>query len=125
MRLLLDTQVYLWFLADSTRLSGKGRALIADADAVAVSAASIWEATIKSALGKLTVATADLVTGIDACGFDELPVSAHHAARVGSLPPHHRDPFDRLLVAQAMHESLHLLTADDMLRRYTELTVVL
>jgi len=124
MRLLLDTQIYLWFLADSTKLSAKGRSVIADADAVAVSAASIWEATIKSALGKLTVNPGDLVAGIDACGFDELSVSASHAAGVVSLPPHHRDPFDRLLVAQAVHESLHLLTADRMLRQYTELALV-
>lgn len=125
MRLLLDTQVYLWFLADSPKLSRKGRALIAEADTVNVSAASIWEATIKSALGKLAVVAADLVTGIAACGFDELPVSAQHAARVATLPHHHRDPFDRILVAQAVQESMHLLTADRVLRQYSELALVM
>jgi PIN domain nuclease of toxin-antitoxin system len=67
---------------------------------------------------------ADLAGGIAACGFDELSVSASHASGIALLPHHHRDPFDRLLVAQAIHESLHLLTSDLVLRRYTELAIV-
>ena len=123
MRLLLDTQVYLWYLADSRKLSKKARAEIAGADAVFVSAASIWEAAIKAGIGKLSAAVDDLVAGIAASGFAELPVSVLHAALVGTLPHHHRDPFDRLLVAQAIHEPLLLLTADWALIRYSDLVV--
>jgi PIN domain nuclease of toxin-antitoxin system len=90
---------------------------------VFVSAASIWEAAVKVAIGKLDAVPDDLVAGIGASGFAELPVSARHAARVVTLPRHHRDPFDRLLVAQAIHEPLHLLTADAALQRYSELVV--
>jgi PIN domain nuclease of toxin-antitoxin system len=121
--LLLDTQVYLWYLADSRKLSGRARSEIASAEEVFVSAVSIWEAAVKAGLGKLSAAPDDLVAGISASGFVELPVSARHAARVAALPQHHRDPFDRLLVAQAIHEPLHLLTADGALRRYSELVV--
>lgn len=121
MRLLLDTQVYLWFLANSPKLSKVARAMIADSDEVFVSAASIWEASIKVGIGKLQVATGDLVAGIAASGFAELPVLSRHAAAVSALPPHHRDPFDRLLIAQAIQEPMCLLTADAMLRKYSEL----
>lgn len=124
MRLLLDTQIYLWYLADSRKLSTKARAAVTSADEVFVSAASIWEAAVKAALGKLEVVADDLVAGIGGSGFLELPVSARHAARVSTLPQHHRDPFDRLLVAQAIHEPLHLLTADATLEKYTELVVM-
>jgi PIN domain nuclease of toxin-antitoxin system len=125
MRLLLDTQIYLWFLADSRRLPATARRMIAAAAEVQVSAASIWEAAIKIGLGKLTASIDGLVTGVAASGFAELPITAAHAARVTTLPPLHRDPFDRLLVAQAMHEPLRLLTADVVLCQYTELAVLL
>ena len=118
MRLLLDTQVYLWYLADSRKVTKKARGEIASAHEVFVSAASIWEAAIKADIGKLTVAIPDLVSGISASGFLELPVSAAHAARVMTLPPHHRDPFDRLLVAQAHTEKLAVVTADAVFRKY-------
>jgi PIN domain nuclease of toxin-antitoxin system len=123
-RLLLDTQVYIWFLADSRKLSRKARSSIGDAEQVFVSAASVWEAAVKSALGKLDVKSDDLVAGIGASGFIELPVSARHGAGVANLPPHHRDPFDRLLVAQAVYEPLHFLTADAALARYSGLVLV-
>jgi len=67
----------------------------------------------------------DLVAGIEGSGFAELPVSARHAVRVATLPQHHRDPFDRILVAQAIHEPLHLLTVDAALKRYSELVIAL
>jgi PIN domain nuclease of toxin-antitoxin system len=118
---LLDTQVYLWYLADSPKLSRPARLLIARADKVYVSASSIWEASIKAGLGKLQVAPEDLAAGIEGSGFEELPVLARHAILVAALPPHHRDPFDRLLIAQAMHGPLHLLSADDELRAYSPL----
>lgn len=125
MRLLLDTQVYLWYLADSRKLSRKARGDIAGASEVFVSAASIWEAAIKAGIGKLNAATGDLVAGIKASGFAELPVSALHAARVSALPHHHRDPFDRLLVAQALFEPLHLMTVDVALKQYSDLIVLI
>ena len=118
MTLLLDTQIFLWYLADSKRLVPRARTAISGADRVFVSAASIWEAAIKTALGKLTVVLDDLVAGIAASGFSELPITALHAARVAALPDHHRDPFDRMLIAQALSEPLVLLTNDEILARY-------
>lgn len=125
MRLLLDTHVFLWFLADSPKLTKKARARIRRADDVFISAASIWEATIKAGLGKLDADPADLVAGIEASGFVELPVRARHAARVAQLAREHRDPFDRLLLAQAIDEPLRFLTADDTLAGYSELVDVI
>jgi PIN domain nuclease of toxin-antitoxin system len=122
-KLLLDTQIYLWYLADSPGLSREARAAIDEAEEVFVSAASIWEATIKVGIGRLRAVPGDLLAGIAASGFVELPVSARHAAAVAALPAHHRDPFDRLLVAQAVDEPVRLLTADRMLTRYTDLVV--
>ena len=124
MRLLLDTHVYLWFLADSPKLSKTARARIADADTVYVSAVSIWEAAIKIGIGTLSANPDGLLAGIEASGFVELPVLARHAAGISALPNHHRDPFDRLLVAQAICEPLRLLTADKALTKYTELAEV-
>lgn len=123
MRLLLDTQIFLWYLADSRRLAPGAKARISRADQVFVSAASIWEAAIKIGIGKLAAVPDDLIAGIAASGFIALPVTAHHAARVVALPDHHRDPFDRMLVAQALHEPLHLLTADAALARYSDLVL--
>ena len=125
MKLLLDTQIYLWFLADSRRLHRSARRTLEHAEAVFVSAASVWESAIKASLGKLTVDVNALVAGIDASGFQTLPVTAEHAARVAGLPSHHRDPFDRLLVAQAMHETMRLLTSDATLARYSELVIAI
>ena len=121
MKLLLDTQIYLWVLEDSPRLNQRGRDKILAADQVLVSAASIWEAVIKSTLGKLRVEPTLLVAEIARSGFIELPVTARHAAVVANLPMHHKDPFDRLLVAQALTEPARQRTSDAMLARYTEL----
>ncbi len=118
MRLLLDTHVYLWYLADAPELSSEARRLIRDADRVYVSAASVWEAAIKVAIGKLEVDLTGMVEGIRASGFDELPVLARHAAQLSALAPHHRDPFDRLLIAQAVQEPLALVTHDPALAGY-------
>ena len=124
MRLLLDTQIYLWFLADSARLSKAAKQEIQHADEVFVSAASIWEASIKTALGKLTVNPGKLVEGIRASGFIEMPIQAAHGILAAALPLHHRDPFDRMLVAQALTEPAHFLTADSALGQYSELVRV-
>lgn len=124
MRLLLDTQIYLWYLADSPKLSARTRTQIEEAEEVLVSAASIWEAAIKIGIGRLHAAPSGLIAGIGASGFVELPVTAKHAAAVAALGRHHRDPFDRLLIAQAVAEPARLLTADPMLGRYSELVEV-
>jgi PIN domain nuclease of toxin-antitoxin system len=101
------------------------RARIVAADAVFVSAASIWEVAIKAQLGKLNADAADLVRISQDSGFLELPVTAAHALTAASLPAHHQDPFDRLLVAQAVMSPLRLLTSDAVLRRYSELVEVI
>ena len=125
MRLLLDTHVFLWCVRDDRQLGKSARATIAGATAVYVSSASIWEATIKKAIGKLEVDLDALVRAIAGSGFVELPITARHAAAVARLPDVHRDPFDRLLVAQAMSEPLRFLTADSMLKGYSDLVDVI
>jgi PIN domain nuclease of toxin-antitoxin system len=125
MRLLLDTHVYIWAVMDSRKLTQAARKLIVDADEVFVSSASIWEASIKVGLGKLDVDVNRLVSEIEGSGFVELPVRAVHAALVRDLPEIHRDPFDRILVAQAMSEPLRLITADVHLAAYSELVITI
>lgn len=111
MSLLLDTHVLLWWL-DGSQLDEATVERIADpGELVVVSAASIWEAAIKAALGKLDVPE-DLADAVVDEGFEPLPIAFEHAARAGALPPHHRDPFDRMLIAQAMVEDLTVLTHD-------------
>ena len=121
MRILLDTHIYLWWLQDHPKLSPAARATIVAASEVYISSASIWEASIKIGIGKLDADIDQLVAEIGNSGFRELPISARHAAMVTRLPDLHRDPFDRILVAQALCEPLRLLTADGMLRGYSEL----
>ena len=121
MRLLLDTHVFLWAAIDGPKLTHNARQLILSAAEVYMSAASIWEITIKSGLGKIEGDVGLMVGAIEDSGFLELPVSGIHATHVANLPLHHRDPFDRLIVAQAMMEPLTLLTADDVLPQYSEL----
>lgn len=117
MRLLLDTHVLLWWLA-AERLAPKATAAISSAASdVWVSAASIWEMSIKAGLGKLT-APDDLTDQLSHHGFDILPIGLPHALAVRLLPPHHADPFDRMLVAQAQLEELTLVTRDADIRRY-------
>jgi PIN domain nuclease of toxin-antitoxin system len=125
MRLLLDTHVYLWWLQDHPKLSKEGRSKIVAATEVYISSASIWEATIKAGIGKLEVDVNQLVAEIENSGFQELPISARHASRVAELPELHRDPFDRILIAQALCEPLRLLTADSILKGYSELVEVI
>jgi len=121
MRILLDTHIYLWWLQDHPHLSPAAHARIMAATDVYISSVSIWEASIKAGIGKLDVDIDLLVAEIANSGFRELPVSARHAAMVTRLPDIHRDPFDRMLVAQALCEPLRLLTADGILCRYSEL----
>lgn len=123
MRVLLDTHVFLWALTDSPRLSPEARELLADAREVYVSAASVWEIAIKSALGRIDADPGEVVAAIQRSGFLELDVTARHAAGVAALPPYHNDPFDRLLLAQAIAEPLRFLSADALLPRYSPLVV--
>jgi PIN domain nuclease of toxin-antitoxin system len=95
--------------------------MIEEADAVFISSASLWEAAIKHQLGKLAVEPERLAAAVMASGFLELPITFRHAVAVGGLPGHHRDPFDRMLLAQAISEPLHLLTADAQLVPYSAL----
>ena len=118
MNLLLDTHVLLWWLADDPGLSEKQRSAIADpANVVYVSAASAWEIAIKKALGKL-IAPNDLRAALVASELEQLPVTVAHAEAVGGLPPHHRDPFDRMLIAQAGVEDLTVVTGDPVFAQY-------
>jgi PIN domain nuclease of toxin-antitoxin system len=117
MRLLLDTHVLLWWLADDPALSKQARQLIANEPEVFASAASAWEIAIKRALGKLE-APADLPAALAAGGIGRLPIEFEHAAIAGALPRHHDDPFDRMLVAQARVERLTLVSRDRRLEPY-------
>ncbi len=124
MRLLLDTHLLLWALGDPDKLNAATRDLVEDpANEVLFSAASIWEVAIKAGLDRADFAVRPEAVARAArdTGFVELPVRAEVAARVVDLPPHHRDPFDRLLVAQAMAEPVLLYTADPLLPPYTDL----
>ena len=117
-RLLLDTHTFLWWLADDPSLGEKARAVIADGrNDVYVSAASIWEISIKRALGKLE-APDDLEQVVEDENFIRLPISLFHAEAAGKLQPLHHDPFDRMLVAQAQSEGLTLVTADEHIPGY-------
>jgi PIN domain nuclease of toxin-antitoxin system len=118
MSLLLDTQVLLWCLADPDRLSRKARRRIESAsEVVYVSVVSAWEIEIKRALGKLR-APDDLSAQMTQKRFTELALRMPHVSQLGSLPPLHRDPFDRMLVAQAQEENLTIVTADALVRSY-------
>lgn len=118
MDILLDTHMLLWWLADDSRLSERARALMSDsANALTVSAATAWEIAIKQALGKVAI-DGDLEQEVREQGFGMLPVTFAHAAETLTLPAIHRDPFDRMLVAQARLENLRLLTVDPNILHY-------
>lgn len=116
MRLLLDTHVLIWW-DEGAKLSTKASQAIRDAEQVYVSAASAWEIAIKASLGRLSTTRSVAEAAADS-GFEEMPVRVSHAEGVLTLPWHHRDPFDRMLVAQAQTEGLTLVTRDPVFRRY-------
>jgi PIN domain nuclease of toxin-antitoxin system len=118
MTLLLDTHFLLWIANGHQRLTPKAKKIISAADAVYMSAASIWEISIKVSVGKLAVDVDVLTDSLLNAGLVELPVSIEHTKALKALPPVHRDPFDRMLVAQAMTEPMHLLTVDAALTAY-------
>jgi PIN domain nuclease of toxin-antitoxin system len=117
-RLLLDTHILLWWLSDQERLSERAAKAIADGKSnVVVSVATLWELSIKQSTGRLRI-QGELREHLAMQAFSELSVCSNHAYAVRDLPPHHRDPFDRLLVAQAQCEGLTLVTADRQLAAY-------
>ena len=121
MKLLLDTHILLWAAGEPDRLPAEARELIADEDnELLFSAASLWEVAIKSGLGRadFVVDARLLRRGLLDNGYGELPVASEHAVAIDGLPPIHRDPFDRLLVAQAMVEGVTLLTVDELVAQY-------
>ena len=118
MKLLLDTHAALWWLADDARVGRDAeRELSDDTNRVLLSAAVIWEVAIKRSLGKLQ-APADLAQTLLGAGVQPLPVTLDHAAAVEALPWHHRDPFDRILVSQALTEGAAIVSQDERLRPY-------
>jgi PIN domain nuclease of toxin-antitoxin system len=121
-RLLLDTHAFLWWIGDDPRLSRRAAALIADgANEVHVSAASAWEIVVKKGLGRVDIPEPIdrfLVAQLETNAFLPLPIHVRHALGLAALPDVHRDPFDRILVAQAVAEDLCLVTGDRMLARY-------
>jgi PIN domain nuclease of toxin-antitoxin system len=124
MRLLHNMQVFIWAVIDSPRLTAEARSIVTGVERTYVSAASIWEIAIKARLGRLTVDPWERVESIAASGFHQLPIRADHCAAVHDLPTHHKDPFDHLLLAQAITEPLRFLTADPLLPRYSELVIL-
>jgi PIN domain nuclease of toxin-antitoxin system len=120
MRLLIDTQIFIWAVLDSPKLGSEARRVMLDANEVIVSAASIWEIAVKAKIGKIEGDPAEFVEAIGSSGFRELDISARHAARVHELPLYHRDPFDRLLIAQAIVEPMRLLIVDSVMGQYSE-----
>ncbi len=118
MKLLLDTHALIWALAGSRRLSGRAQAAIEDPDnEVLVSSISGWEIAIKKASGKLEIPD-DLAAAIEGAGFRERPILLADARRLESLPDHHRDPFDRMLVAQALVDGIPIVSRDPHVARY-------
>lgn len=123
MRLLADTQIVYWFFHEPEKLPPAARRYLDDASAVFVSAVSVWEIAIKVRLGKMKADPERLVQRIEASSMRELPVFSRHTMLVSELPLLHNDPFDRLLIAQAISEPLHLLTTDSQLKQYSELVI--
>ena len=118
MNLLLDTHTVLWWLSDDPGLSDGARAAIADPEnTIFLSVVVVWEIRIKQSLGKLEL-PADFRQALDREHFAELPVTAEHAHALAELPPVHRDPFDRMLVAQARIERLTIVTRDSAMEEY-------
>lgn len=121
MKVLVDTQALFWWYSEPAKLSKRASSTINDSEnTVLISAATAWELSIKSALGKLHALqfVMDFSRYVEEEGFVELPIAIPHAIRAGLLPPHHKDPFDRLLVAQAQELSIPVLSSDRGLDEY-------
>jgi len=123
-RLLLDTHVLLWWLADDPKLGTNARELISNANnEIYVSAASSWEISIKKRNGKLT-GPDNIDRVVEQERFNKLPISLIHGEAAGQLPDHHKDPFDRMLIAQALKEKLTILTTDEKIQHYDAAVVM-
>ncbi|MGF9759475.1 type II toxin-antitoxin system VapC family toxin [Microvirga sp. 0TCS3.31] len=119
MRILLDTHALLWWLAGDPRIERQAQDLIADpANDILVSSASLWEIVVRVRLGKLEADIRDIIAAIDAQGFETLEIRPEHLEDLVRLPMHHRDPFDHLLIAQAIAEGLTLLSEDQHVSAY-------
>jgi PIN domain nuclease of toxin-antitoxin system len=118
-RLLLDTHALLWWLSDNPRLRSHARTLIADPDNdILVSTVSLWEIAVKTRVGKMRVSVSEIAQQIAASGFTFLDITIAHLETLATLPVHHRDPFDHLLIAQAIAEAATLMTEDRNIGRY-------
>lgn len=121
MRLLLDTHIFLWYITGDERVSPYMRRAVEDSEAAYLSVVSLWEATIKYQLGKLPLPEPPhpwLSVQREQHGIESLPLDEASVARLGSLAPHHRDPFDRILVCQALEHGLSIVTVDSILSKY-------
>lgn len=123
MRLLLDTNALLWALVNSPRIDPVRDLLLADENEIFVSTVSWWEIAIKTRIGKLEANLPELRATAQESGFVELPLLGSHAEMLTTLPRHHNDPFDHMLVAQAMSEPMRLITGDSVLSQYTPLVL--
>lgn len=124
MNLLLDTHVFLWAVDDNPNLSPAAREAIVDGhNVVYVSAATAWEISIKRAIGKLKIPDSDYLEELRLHRFTPLSITTEHALAVENLPPHHKDPFDRMLIAQALEEKLVLVSRDSRLKAYDVRTI--
>ncbi|WP_186649974.1 type II toxin-antitoxin system VapC family toxin [Fluviispira vulneris] len=121
MKILLDTHIIIWILEDSEKLSKKARKILDNADEVFISSVSVWEMMIKMNLGKLDIEIDDIKSIFKKTNFIELPLKFDHILSLNGLPDIHRDPFDRILVAQALSEPLRLITADPLVKKYSDL----
>jgi len=125
-KIILDTHVLLWALQDDKRLSTRGRECILDTkNVVIVSSVSLWEIAIKQTLGKISVSLQAVIDAVRTSGFSELSLSFQHCAHLLSLPQKHRDPFDRMLIAQSLVEQAKLLTHDSTLAGYSDQVILL
>jgi PIN domain nuclease of toxin-antitoxin system len=124
-RLLLDTNALLWALTNGPRIEPVRELLLADENEVFVSAVSWWEIAIKMRIGKLHASLPELRAAAQESGFLELPLLGSHAEMLATLPRHHNDPFDHMLVAQAMAEPMRLISGDEVLTRYTPLVMLI
>jgi len=127
MEYLLDTHSFLWFINGDEQLSGKAKSAIADLDAIKyISIASFWEIAIKVNLGKLSLDMAyqDLRQQVVANGFEILPITFEHTIELTSLDLHHRDPFDRIIIAQGLSENLVVISKDGNFSRYNKLQLL-
>ncbi len=125
MRLLLDTNALLWMATGHERITPVTDLLVDPVHDVYVSAVSWWEIAIKNRIGKLDLVLPDLRKGVLENGFLELPLFAETAEVLGLLPEYHKDPFDHMLIAQAISESMHIITGDNIFAKYTDLAIVI